>query len=309
MDLLILGVGAGGGFPQWNCRHPTSQAAREGRAQPRTQSSIALTVDGLRYVLCNASPDLTAQIRANPCLQPHPNETALRHSPIEAVVLTNADVDHIAGLLSLRESQPLVIYASDPVLRALDANPIFRVLNPNVVQRKLLNLEEITDLRGPTGESLRIKIRAFAVPAKVALWLEDASRNDYGSTTGDGVGLEILDEHEVTRGFYIPGCSALPPALAERLRRAPFLLFDGTLWQDWELVDAGISTKTGQRMGHMSVSGPDGSLRQFEPLAIDQKVFIHINTTNPMLIDGSPEAQQVHAAGWHIAQDNQRFTL
>ncbi len=309
MELLVLGASAGGGFPQWNCRHPTSQAAREGRAKPRTQSSIALTADGKRYILCNASPDLTTQIRANPCLQPDPSAATPRHSPIQAVVLTNADVDHTAGLLSLRESQPLVIYATNKVFTALDSNPIFRVLNPNVVQRKPLDLEEITEIRGPKSEYLGIKLRAFAVPAKVALWLEDASQTDFGTEDGDGVGLEILDDDETTLGFYLPGCRELPKELAQRLRNAPFLMFDGSLWQDWELVDAGISTKTGQRMGHMSVSGDEGSLAQFAPLNIKTKVFIHINTTNPMLIDDSDEAKIVRASGWQIAEDNQRFIL
>ncbi len=168
MRVLVLGSAAGGGFPQWNCNCRVCQAARagDGRARPRTQSSIAVSADGARWALFNASPDLRQQVTETPSL--HPRDGA-RHSPISAVVLTNADVDHIAGLLTLRESQPFVLYASGRVQAALDGNPIFAVLNPRFVRREALALGQALPLQGPDGAELGLTVEPFAVPGTVAL--------------------------------------------------------------------------------------------------------------------------------------------
>ena len=172
MRIKVLGAAAGGGYPQWNCNHPNSRRARSSdpAASQRTQSSIAVSIKGERWFLFNASPDLRQQIGENEVLQP---SQGLRHSPIQGVVLTNADVDHIAGLLNLRESQPLCLYGTNKVLNVLQANSIFNVLNPKFVQRNTLVLDEPIELCSFDGGASGIVVVPFSVPGKVALWLED----------------------------------------------------------------------------------------------------------------------------------------
>jgi pyrroloquinoline quinone biosynthesis protein B len=307
--IRVLGAAAGGGYPQWNCNHPNSRRARAGdpAARPRTQSSIAVSRDGVRWVLFNASPDLRQQIAENDIL--HPRD-ALRDSPIKAVVLTNADVDHVAGLLSLRESQPLSVYGTRRVLEVLRANAIFNVLNPEFVRRLPLALEEPLDLAAPDGSGLGIRVTPFPVPGKVALWLEDATRGPgFGTVEEDTIGLEVTSDEGGRRFFYVPGCADMTAALSERLRGADLVFFDGTLWTDDEMIRDGVGTKTGKRMGHMSISGEDGTLAAFRDLGVTRRVFIHINTTNPVLIDDSPERRAVEAAGWEVAFDGMDLEL
>ena len=302
LRILVLGSAAGGGFPQWNCNCTNCRRARAGdkAARPRTQSSLAVSTDGARWVLLNASPDLRQQIAANPPL--HPGRPG-RHSPIAAAVVTNGDVDHVAGLLSLRESQPLALYGSDRVIDVLARNSIFNVLNPDSVVRRPLPLDRPTAIADRDDRSLGLNVRAFPVPGKVALYLEDASAGpDFGTRPGDTLGLEVRDTDG--RGFfYIPGCSAMPADLAARLKGANLVFFDGTLWRDDEMIAAGVGTKTGSRMGHMNVSDETGSIAAFAPLGVGRKVFIHINNTNPVLLEDSPERTQVTAAGWDVAFD------
>src|SRR5690606_8496149 len=193
---------------------------------------IAVSTDGERWVLCNASPDLRQQINDNPELQPRP-DGPLRASPIAAIVLTNADVDHVTGLLTLRESQPLVLYATPRVQGVLAANSIFNVLNPEFVRREPLALDVPRELLGPDGSPLGLSIVPFAVPGKVALWLENAFAGDnFGSVAEDTIALEIRAAAGGARCFYIPGCAEMTDALAARLRGAPLVFFDGTLWTD-----------------------------------------------------------------------------
>ena len=303
MKVRVLGAGAGGGYPQWNCNHPNSRRARSGdpAARPRTQSSIALSANGVDWVLCNASPDLRRQIGDNPFL--HPRE-GLRHSPIKAVVLTNADVDHIAGLLNLRESQPLRLYATGRVLSVLEANPVFNVLNPAFVSREPMRLDEPFPILCPDGSPAGMVVTPFAVPGKVALWLEDESKGPgFGSVEEDTIALEIGDEGGTTRLFYVPACARMTDALAARLAGAGLVLFDGTLWTDDEMIRSGVGVKTGRRMGHLSISGEDGTMAAFAPLRVRRKVFIHLNTTNPVLLDDSEERRTVTRQGWEVAYD------
>lgn len=311
MQIKVLGSAAGGGYPQWNCNHPNSRRARAGdpAAQARTQSSIAVSCDGQYWLLCNASPDLRQQINDNPALQPAA-DGPLRASPIQAVVLTNADVDHVTGLLSLRESQAFNLYATSRVLDVLAANSIFNVLNPAFVRRHPLALDQTFEPLRADGLALGCSVTAFAVPGKVALWLEDAQRGvDVGAVTEDTVALEIRDKASDRRFYYIPGCARMTPELAARLRGASLVFFDGTLWVDDEMIRDGVGVKTGSRMGHLSVSGPAGTMTAFEGLQIARKVFIHINTTNPILIDGTPERRAVEAAGWEVAYDGMHVEL
>jgi pyrroloquinoline quinone biosynthesis protein B len=224
------------------------------------------------------------------------------------VVLTNADVDHVAGLLSLRESQPLSVYGHERVLGVLARNSIFNVLNPDYVARCALPLDQPIVLEGRDGVSLGVEVTVFVVPGKVALWLEDPAAAGFGSKAGDTVGLKV-SAPGAQPFYYIPGCAALPEELAERLRGAALVFFDGTLWRDDEMIRAGVGHKTGQRMGHMSLDGEDGTFAAFAPLGVARKVLIHINNTNPILIDDSEERAAAAAAGWEVAYDGMEIVL
>ena len=308
MWVKVLGSAAGGGYPQWNCNHPNSRRARAGDAQApqRTQSSIAVSSDGVDWVLFNASPDLRQQINDNDVLHPR---HALRASPIKAVVLTNADVDHVAGLLNLRESQAFNLYATQRVLSVLAANSIFNVLNPKFVARLAMTLDTECALARADGTPLGFSVVPFSVPGKVALWLEDVDRGaNFGTVLEDTIALEVRSEGR-TRFFYIPGCANMTPALAARLRGAPLAFFDGTLFADDEMIRDGVGVKTGARMGHMSVSGSEGTLAAFADLGVARRVFIHINTTNPVLIADTPERATVEVAGWEVAYDGMTLEI
>jgi pyrroloquinoline quinone biosynthesis protein B len=308
MHVRVLGSAAGGGYPQWNCNHPNSRRARQRdpAAPQRTQSSIAVSGDGERWALFNASPDLRQQINDNAILQPR---QALRDSPIKAVVLTNADVDHVAGLLNLRESQAFTLYGTGRVLSVLEANSIFNVLNPEFVTREPMALDEECDLVGGGDGPLGVSVVPFAVPGKVALWLEDESRGDnFGTVEEDTIALEVRVKGQ-TRFFYMPACARMSDELATRLRGAELVFFDGTLWVDDEMVRDGVGVKTGARMGHMSVSADDGTLAAFADLDVARKIFIHINTTNPILIADTPERAQVEAAGWEVSYDGMAIEI
>ncbi|MFT5133730.1 MAG: pyrroloquinoline quinone biosynthesis protein B [Gammaproteobacteria bacterium] len=309
MKIRVLGAAAGGGFPQWNCNHPNSRRARQNdpAASQRTQSSIAISVDGEDWFLFNASPDLRQQIKENNIL--HPSKD-LRHSPIQGAVLTNADVDHVAGLLNLRESQPLRLYATQRVLDVLSANSIFNVLNPKFVSRDAMSLEHPLELLKADGSAMGIKITPFAVPGKVALWLEDESKGaNFGSVDEDTIALEVEENSCGVKFFYIPACAQMTDALANRIRGADMVFFDGTLWVDDEMIRDGVGIKTGQRMGHMSVSGENGTLASLKDLNIKRKIFIHINTTNPILLDDSDQRKEVEKADWEVSYDGMDIEL
>ncbi len=305
MIVKILGSAAGGGFPQWNCNTPLSRLAWDGdrRVLPRTQSSIAVSADGATWAVVNASPDIRQQIAATPELRPAP-DGPLRNSPISAVILTNGDVDHIAGLLSLRERQPFRLYATPRVLSILEQNSIFGVLAGGVVERISLSLGESVEIANSEG----VKVEPFAVPGKVALYLEDASRAEFGTELGDTIGLRITAPGSGAL-FYIPGCAAVDSAVLGRVQDAACLLFDGTVFTDVEMPDLGVSEKTGRRMGHVPITGEGGSLHAFDAAAIARKVYIHINTTNPILERGSEAEEIVKAAGWDIAYDGMTLEL
>ena len=194
MKVLVLGSAAGGGFPQWNCNCSNSAEARKNpkRAKPRTQSSIAVSVDdGKNWFLFNASPDLRQQINDNSALQPN---NGIRHSPILGVFITNGDIDHIAGLLNLRESHPLWIYATKKVLSILKSNSVFEVLNHEFVERREVTLNESILLKDKDNNSTGIEVEVFSVPGKIALFLEDKNKgNNFGTDPEDTVGLKIID--------------------------------------------------------------------------------------------------------------------
>ncbi|MGQ0619124.1 MAG: pyrroloquinoline quinone biosynthesis protein PqqB [Panacagrimonas sp.] len=306
MHALILGAAAGGGFPQWNSNAPACNRARRGdpTARARTQASLAVSADGEHWFLLNASPDLRQQINDNPVLHPR---HGLRSTPIAGMVLTGGDVDAIAGLLTMRERQPFTVYASARVHGVLKANSIFNVLAADVVKRETVSLGRACSLNWVDGTPSGLSIELFAVPGKVPLYLESADGTPPIITGEDTVGAMIGDGSQ--RLFYIPGCAFLSAPLAQRLRGAELVLFDGTLFTDDEMVRAGLGTKTGRRMGHMSVSGPDGVIAAFQGLNVKRKVFVHINNSNPILLDDSPERAEVEAAGWEVGYDGMGLNL
>lgn len=300
MQAVVLGAAAGGGFPQWNSNAAPCRRARahDPAAISRTQASLAVSGDGERWFLLNASPDLRQQIGQIPCL--HPRE-GLRSSPIAGVVLTGGDVDVIAGLLTLRERQPFSLLATDRIHSVLDANPIFEVLARDIVSRQVVPLGQ------PVALCAGLTVELFAVPGKVPLYLEDGSEAPPIEVSETTVAAAVSDGRRSL--FFIPGCAAMTPALAERLRGADLVFFDGTLWRDDEMVLAGLGPKTGRRMGHMSVSGPDGTMAAFCDLDVRRKIFIHMNNSNPILLDDAPERAEAEAAGWEVAYDGMEIVL
>ena len=309
MRAIVLGSGAGGGFPQWNSNGPGCRRARSGdpSAKPRNQASVAVTSDGNRWFLLNATPDLRAQIEAVPALQPH---EGLRSSPIIGAVLTGGDVDAIAGLLHLRERQKLAVYATAPVQRILAANSIFGVLATDCVQRLTRPSCQRFPLLDADGAPSGLEAELFPVPGKVPLYMEGVDYElDTARESEDIVGAEIIETATGARFFFIPGCAAMTEGLSERLRGAPLVFFDGTLWTDDEMIRMGLGQKTGRRMGHMSMSGVDGTIAAFSGLDVKRKIFVHINNSNPALLDDSAERQSANAAGWEVGEDGMEVVL
>jgi len=295
---LVLGAAAGGGLPQWNCGCANCVDARAGNAGlvPQTQSSIAFTADGSDWAVFNASPDIRQQLLDNAALHPR----SLRDTPIASISLTNGDIDHIAGLLVVREKQPFNVFATPEIISAISANPVF-----NVLDRNLVAINEVSP-----GQSYQaapgLTAELFAVPGKVPLYLEgDQVQTDLVGEQTVGVKLTSGDKS----AYYVPGCALITPALAERLRGADLVFFDGTLFTDSEMIDTGTGVKTGRRMGHMPVSGNDGSLAAFASLDVARRVFVHINNTNPMWRPDSPARREIEASGWQIAHDGMEVSI
>ncbi len=305
---IVLGAAAGGGFPQWNSAGPGCLRARAGDplAKPRTQASMAVSADGERWLVLNAAPDIAAQIAATPALHPRPAPGRLRHSPIAAVAITGAEVDTIAGLLTLRERHSFGLYAAPKGLAALAMNPIFNVLDPGLVPRRALPLDAPLEMADGAGTPLGLTLEAFAVPGKVALFQEQSGADPGRADDGDCIGLCVTASGSADALYFIPGCAELTPALRDRLRGAACLLFDGTLWRDDEMILAGAGQKTGLRMGHMSVRD---TMAAFTDIPLRRRVFIHINNTNPILLEDSAERAMVQAAGWDVAEDGMEISL
>lgn len=303
MIVKVLGSAAGGGFPQVNCACRNCESARRGTQgfRARTQSSVAVSRDGTSWLLLNASPDLRQQIAAMPALMPTPGGGP-RSSPIVSVALTNGDVDAVAGLLSLREGFRFTLYGSARVLETLAGNSIFDVLAPDAVARVPVDLNQSVKTRGG------LTIEAFAVPGKIALYLEQVGP-DVGTRTGDTIGLKVSDQEDGTAVFYVPSCAEVDAALAARLRHAQLVLFDGTLYTDEEMIAQGLSQKTGRRMGHISMSGATGSIAALADLGIERRIFVHINNSNPVLDEASAERGIVERAGWEVAIDGMEIRL
>jgi pyrroloquinoline quinone biosynthesis protein B len=299
LKVRVLGSAAGGGFPQWNCGCFNCREGRRpgGRARPRTQESIAVSADGVSWFLINASPEIRAQIEACPDLWPR----AERHSPIAGILLTNGDLDHCLGLLSLRESHPLVLYATESVYAGFsEGNVLYRTLQrfpEQVTWRKLEAGRE-----QPLGD---LGVTAIPAPGKMALHLEGRRP----PSAEDNVGFVIRDSagHKLA---YFSGIAGPSAEVEQAVRDADVVFFDGTFWSSDELIALGLGTKRAEEMAHWPLGGPEGSLR-FLPRAGPRarRLYIHVNNTNPILIEDSAERRAVTAAGIEVAHDGMEIDL
>jgi pyrroloquinoline quinone biosynthesis protein B len=308
LRVVVLGAAAGGGVPQWNCGCPVCKAARtENPELQSTQASIAVSADGDHWFLVNASPDLRQQLTATPQL--HPKAGKLRHSPISGVILTNGEIDAVAGLLSMREGWPFTIYAHAKVLSILKANSIFNVLSEKNVRRQPIEVNEPFEPGLPGGSPSGIEVLPFAVPGKSAWYLEGLAHPAGDIGDGDTLGLRVSDKATGKHFYFLAACAGVTDDLKSRLAGAPLIFFDGTVWRDDELIAAGLGNKTGQGMGHIAMSGEAGAIESLAGLDIGRKVFLHINNSNPALLRGSPERKIAERAGWQIPADGTEITL
>jgi pyrroloquinoline quinone biosynthesis protein B len=308
LRIVVLGAAAGGGVPQWNCGCQVCRAARDGHKELQsTQASIAFSVDGSHWYLVNASPDLRQQLIATPQL--HPKRGALRHSPIAGVILTNGEIDAVAGLLSMREGSPFTIYAHPKVLAILKSNSIFDVLGEQTVRREPIEVDRPFELRLADGSPSGIDVLPFAVSGKGAWYLEGKAHPGGADGTGDTLGLRITDRESGKYFYFLAACAGLGDDLKSRLVGAPLVFFDGTVWRDDEMIAQGLGQKTGRAMGHIAMSGDDGAITQLADVAIGKKVFLHINNSNPALLAGSSERKTAERAGWQIPADGTEIVL
>jgi pyrroloquinoline quinone biosynthesis protein B len=291
----ILGSAAGGGFPQWNCRCPTCEAARSGGAVPRTQSAIAIRGERGPWFLGNASPDLRQQLEG----LPDAGTRGVRGAPVAAVLLTDAEIDHTAGLLLLRESStPLRVYGSDAVRQALtDGYPVLRILiEYSGVEWRTLDAGDAVAL-----EESSLEVERFAAGGDAPRYFADADVEASGLTFQDRETGGVLT--------YLPGLARLDDDVLTRLAASDVVLVDGTFWRDDELARLGISERTARQMGHVPLSGPDGTLEALARLGRPRVILVHINNTNPVLLERSPERAAVTAAGAEVARDGLEIEL
>ena len=306
MRVRVLGSAAGGGFPQWNCGCPNCRGVREGTiaAVPRTQESVAVSGDGKAWFLLNASPEIRAQIESFPALHPR----GPRDSPIAAILLTNGDLDHCLGLLSLRESHPVTVYATDRVRRGFsEGNVLYRTLERfagQVTWQPLVPGREV-ELAGPGGTPSGLTVRAVALPGKPPVHLMERFPPD----PEDNVGFCILERATGRALAYFSGVAAVTPAVLDALRGADCVFFDGTFWSDDELIALGLGDKRAQDMAHLPIGGQAGSLAALADHRSGRRVYIHVNNTNPILREDSRERAVVEAAGWTVARDGMELEL
>jgi pyrroloquinoline quinone biosynthesis protein B len=304
MQIILLGTAAGGAVPQWNCWCPTCRIARAepARVHPRSQSSVAVSPDGVRWFLINASPDVRYQLAR---LSGHgPAGDAVRHVPIEAVLLTDAELDHSLGIVLLREARTLSVYATGATTHILEHDsrllPTTRAFATVTVSP--LVVDEPVPLRDRTGALSGLTAEAFVVAS-------DAPRFATEESPGHTIGLVIRDTTTATSLAYVPGCGDIDVALVGRLRAADAVLFDGTFWQNDELSALGISAVSAREMGHVPISGAGGSLAMLATLPARVRVYTHINNSNPILAEDSAARAAVNAAGVVVGDDGMAFTV
>jgi pyrroloquinoline quinone biosynthesis protein B len=293
MWVRVLGSAAGGGFPQWNCTCPPCRAVRDGSrpARPRTQSSVAVSADYRRWFLLNASPDIHAQIGSCPAL--HPAGGRDRVVPLQAVLLTDAELDHTIGLLLLREGRGLDVHATEAVHDTLcDGTGLLRTLAAYCPVRWQ---PVVPGAAAPLADGL--SYRAFDVPT--------TKRARFGPADAKGrvVGYRLTDDRTGRALVFLPVLPDLTTAVRAELDDCACLLVDGTCWRDDELIRLGLAGRTSRAMGHLPISGPGGSLAQLAPLPIERKIYTHINNTNPILLEDSPERRITGQHGLEVAVD------
>lgn len=305
MLIRVLGSAAGGGFPQWNCGCPNCDGVRRGRirAVPRTQESVAVSAEGEAWFLLNASPEIRAQIEGFPPLHPR----AARHSPVSGIVLSSGDLDHCLGLLCLRESHPLVVYATEPVRRGFtEGNVLYRTLErfPGQVTWRVLKPDQEEVLARTDGRPAGLTVRAVPVPGKPPLHLAGLGPPD----PADNVALLLRDAAGRALA-YAPGVAAVTAEVRAVLDEADVVFFDGTFWASDEMPALGLGDRRAEDMAHLPVGGPGGSLAALAGLRATRKVYIHVNNTNPILREDSAERRALEAAGWTVAWDGLEITL
>ena len=310
MRIKVLGSAAGGGFPQWNCACPNCSALRNGsiKARPRTQAQVAVSANPSNWLLLNASPDLRQQILATPELSA---TSSAAGSPVRTILLTSADVDCVMGLLHLREFHPLHIYSTVSVRRILtEENSLFRVLSRSTppVKWDVLPLDRIIPLLPPSSLGAKDGFFCKAVPLFGGFpdYVSDSLKGNFPPEEAV-IGVQLV--HKEKRFFYAPGISGMGEEWQRSVDESDLALLDGTFWKDDELIQAKRSRKTGRDMGHLPLYGERGMLKRPFRLGKTKRVLIHINNTNPILNEESPENRAVRDAGWEIAYDGMEFAL
>jgi len=300
MRVVLLGTAAGGGLPQWNCACRNCSDARTGKIPSSTQSSVAVSADGGHWFLINASPDLPRQIESTPALQPRAGEA--RHSPIQGVLLTNADLDHVLGLFLMREGGHLQINAPAGVREALIRGLNFASIAEafGCVDWRTPPEDESLPLLLSSGEKSGLSHRAITLSDEPPLYAKSAA----GSQS---VAYEIEDASTGGRLLIAPDVASVSPSLLQALTKADAVLFDGTFWSSDELIQIKSSARTSEQMGHLPISG--GSLEILRNLSARRRVYLHINNTNPIWRPDSPERQQVEQAGIMVGYDGLEFSL
>jgi pyrroloquinoline quinone biosynthesis protein B len=303
--IRVLGSAAGGGFPQWNCNCENCATWRSGalRATARTQSSVAVSADGVRWCLLNASPDLRAQVLSFPPLAPRDGR---RGTAIAAILLTDAEIDHVGGLLSLRERQPLRLYCSAPVFEwVFRSNPVFGAL----VEPARFTWSRVDDrgtdaIRAMDEADLGLTYEACFVPGKVPTYVGPAPAGN-----GSNTAYKLIEPRTRKSIVYMPGVKQVNDAVAQFVDGCDCVLFDGTFWSEDEMAARGTGAMTASAMGHLPIGGTQGSLAQLRGLRAVRKIYTHINNTNPILDNQSPERRALEDAGWEVAEDGMDFEL
>jgi pyrroloquinoline quinone biosynthesis protein B len=310
MRVKILGSAAGGGFPQWNCACTQCMGVRSGtlRAKPRTQTQAAVSTDGSRWFLLNASPDLRQQILSSADFVP---PAGSRSTPIHTVLLTSADVDSVMGLLHLREFQPLQIFSTVAVRRILtEENDLFRILarsNPPVKWETLL-LDRLMPLipASPADKKSGLFCKAVPLSGSFPDFVSDSLRGTL-ALEESVVGLSLVSNEK--RVFFAPTLPGIGDRWLRSVEESDLAILDGTFWKDDELHSIRKASKSAREMGHLPLWGERGLLRQPFRASKTRRVLIHINNTNPILNDESPESRIVREAGWEIAYDGMELAV
>lgn len=312
MLVRVLGSAAGGGFPQWNCACPNCSLLRAGtfHGKARTQTQLAISADSDRWFLLGSSPDLRTQLESTPELRPRASKNVTRDSPIAGAVLLNADIDHVLGLLLLRELQPLRVYATKSVRRVLTKdNSMFGMLQrvPNQVSWIEFAPGTSFTLSDPEGEDSGLRCRTLPLGTHFPAYVS-APRRSQLSPLESSLGA-IIDSPSGKRLAFMPAIPRLDAKLIKQLDSCEVILIDGTFWSADELIRMQGSSQSAWDMGHVPVSSSEGSLAKLAQLRHPRKIYVHINNTNPMLNEDSPEYRQVREAGWEIAEDGWQFEL